>query len=67
MTTKTLKDACVEVVNADGMDKKYPEGMMPKDILTEIHKLYPDGFPLVSVIDIADTMRELYPELAGRR
>lgn len=55
-----LKEACVEVMNADGMDEKYPKGMSPAEILEEIHKRYPGGFTLCSVIDVADCMQELY-------
>lgn len=63
---KTLDEACVAVINDSRLAKKFPEGMMPKDILEEIHKRYPGVFPLVSVIDIADTMQKLYPELRRR-
>ena len=59
-TAKSLRDVCSEIMETDGMREKYPKGLAPLDVINEIEKLYPGGFPLITVIDVADTMRELY-------
>lgn len=57
---KTLRDACAAVMNDTSLGPKYPNGLNPSEILAEIHEKFPGGFPLVTVIDVADAMNELY-------
>lgn len=56
----TLLDACREVMSDPGVRTRYPDGLAPRDILTEIRVKHPGAFPLCSVIDVADEMRAFY-------
>ena len=59
----TLFEACREVMLDKSVTSKYRDvgGLQARDILAEIRiKHGADAFPLVSIIDICDEMRELY-------
>lgn len=39
---------------------KYPEGLTANDVMDEIEAKHPNGFPLMSWLDVYDEMREFY-------
>lgn len=54
---RTLLDAVRSVMQpGGGMDR--PRSMTPLEVLTEVQERF--GFPLCTVIDVADEMREFY-------
>lgn len=60
MAIETLLDACREVMRDSELGKKYPKGVSAGDVLTEIRLRYPDAFPLVSVLDVANEMIKFF-------
>lgn len=55
-----LHDACRAVMEDRDAHARHPEGMDAKDILTEIRTKDPEAFPLISILDVIDCMREMY-------
>ena len=56
----TLLDACREVMDDPAIQSHYPDGLSSVDVLMEIRRKHPGGFPLCTVIDVADEMRAFY-------
>lgn len=55
----TLLDAVRSVMQpCGGLDR--PRSMTATEVLTEVRKQWPDGWPLVSVLDVANEMRKFY-------
>lgn len=55
----TLRDVCSYVM--EHMDReKFPKGMSALNVLDEIQRQFPGAFPLISFLDVHDTLRELY-------
>jgi hypothetical protein len=54
-----LHDECRKVM-ATYDREAHPRGLTAVEILEHIRKDDPDAFPLITVIDIADTMSEIY-------
>lgn len=56
-----LSNACGYIMEDPSMRDKYPHGMTPAEVLTEIRlKFGYDAFELCTVIDVADELTNLY-------
>lgn len=66
---RSLNDAVHAAAGVLSKDKKnFPKGYSAGDVLTQIRAMYgSNAYPLVSVLDVHDSLRELYGEPSGRR
>lgn len=55
----TLLDAVRSVMQPKGGLQR-PRNLSPMEVLDEIHERWPEGWPLCTVIDVADEMRGFY-------
>jgi len=55
-----LQEACIEVMCDPDAHKRFPRGLSALDVLTELREREPGAFPLCSVIDVADELRDYY-------
>lgn len=59
----TLIEACAEVMADREVLARYPEGLMARDILSEIRAKHgEDAFALCSILDVCDEMNRLFPK-----
>lgn len=57
-----LREACREVMNDRTVMDRYPQGVTANDVMREVEKKHPGGFPLISVLDVYDEMTAFYGE-----
>ena len=57
-----LRDAVQEVMQDPEVRGRYPQGLTGSEVLIEIRKKHPGGFPLCSPLDVIDELRILYGE-----
>lgn len=52
--------AVSDVMEDEGIQKRFPDGMSAVDVIKEIHAKDSGAFPLCSAIDAADELQFLY-------
>lgn len=60
MGRNPLQDACIEIMKDPEVHNRYPLGLSAHDVLMELREREPGAFPLCSVIDVADELRDYY-------